>query len=518
MFEPLDLLAYQLFILSEKQEFLYYELISAQNQMIRIYINIFVICLLSACQPPFMDSSLGKSGCRRCHSVQLDPAHDIDCKSCHNGRPEGYTYTQAHKSLIPMPSHPTRMARACGRCHAQEVIAAGSSVHFTLSGVIGAVWSGFFPGEQVPTLPELPIEEPPYTERGLVSDALRRRCLRCHVYYQGDDYMGTTRGTGCAACHLSIKAGGPWDHRFRAQVPDVRCLSCHYGNFIGWDYYGRFEMDYEDNFRVPLPLVEGEHIQRPYGMKWHDMTPDIHKTAGMGCTDCHGSGPCGGEERDVKCLDCHLGDKTGAHSGPPMDRKRIGHRPEDADLVACAVCHGLWAVQDRGRSLIRQDLPDYDDWSYLAVQGSSEIEAAVKNHINLPYEDQVMPRMIDKITGEYRHGLWFESFTERRWGPVELGEDAHGRLVVIRPILDLSLTYVDSNDVVCFGNLRPKAINDDLNSWNATCHDISSFWLPYSPHTIGPADAFRTVYVRSWLNGRLLKSNNPVSDRTKLLN
>ncbi|MGB9498088.1 MAG: hypothetical protein ACKVE3_09570 [Dissulfuribacterales bacterium] len=471
-----------------------------------IYINILLVCLLSACQPPFMDSSLGKSGCRRCHDVQLDPAHDIGCRSCHHGRPEGYSRAQAHKGLIPMPSHPSLMARTCGKCHAGEVTVAGSSIHFTLSGMIGTVWSGFFPGEQVPTLLELPIEEPPCTERGLVSDALRRRCLRCHVYYQGDDYTGTARGTGCAACHLGIRAERPWDHRFRRKVPDTRCLSCHYGNFVGWDYYGRFEMDYEDDYRVPL--VEGEHIQRPYGMEWHNMTPDVHRTAGMVCTDCHCSGPCGDEKRDVKCLDCHLGDKTGSHPGPPMDRKRIGHRPEDADLVACAACHGLWAVRDRGRSLIRQDMPDFDDWSYLAVQGSSEIEAAVKNYVNLPYEDWIIPRMVDKITGEYRQGLWFESFTERRWSPVKLGEDAHGRLVVIRPVLDLSLSYVDSDGVVRFDNLRPKTVDDDLSSGNAARPDALSFWLPYSPHTIGPSDAFRTIYVQSWLNRRLSESND----------
>ena len=238
------------------------------------------------------------------------------------------------------------------------------------------------------------------------------------------------------------------------------------------------------------------------------MTPDVHRTAGMVCTDCHRSGPCGDEKRDVKCLDCHLGDKTGSHPGPPMDRKRIGHRPEDADLVACAACHGLWAVRDRGRSLIRQDMPDFDDWSYLAVQGSSEIEAAVKNYVNLPYEDWIIPRMVDKITGEYRQGLWFESFTERRWSPVKLGEDAHGRLVVIRPVLDLSLSYVDSDGVVRFDNLRPKTVDDDLSSGNAARPDALSFWLPYSPHTIGPSDAFRTIYVQSWLNRRLSESND----------
>jgi len=187
-----------------------------------------------------------------------------------------------------------------------------------------------------------------------------------------------------------------------------------------------------------------------------------------------------------------------------MDRKRIGHRPEDVDLVDCTVCHAVWAVQDRGRSVIRQDFPDYDDWSYLAIQGSSEVEAAVKAYVDLPYEDWVVPRMLDKITGEYRQGLWFESFTERRWGAVDLAENDYGRLTVVRPILDLSLTYVDSVGVVRFDNLQPKPISDGPIAGNAPGTG-SRLWLPYFPHTIGPADAFRTIYVRSWLNKQFLK-------------
>ena len=392
-----------------------------------------------------------------------------------------------------MPAHPDNMAGVCGRCHGQEVGAARSSRHFTLSGEIGTVWSGFFPGEQAPALLDLPVEEPPRTEKGLVSDLLRRRCLRCHVYYRGDNYRGTSRGTGCAACHLRIRTEGPWDHRFYKDVPDSRCLSCHYGNFVGWDYYGRFDTDFEDAFRAPF--LEGEHIQRPYGMEWHDMTPDVHKLAGMGCTDCHCSGPCQGQGPGTGCLDCHLNEK-GSDTAPIMNQRRIGHRQKDLDLVACAACHAVWAVQDRGRSLIRQDSPDYDDWSYLAVQGDSEIETTVKIYVDRPYEDWTSPGMLDKISGRYRPGLWFECFTQRRWGPVELAEDSTGRLTVVRPIMDLSLSYVDSYGNVLFDKLRPIGRNDGL----------SPLWLPYSPHTTGSADTFRTIHVRSWLQKRPVNS------------
>ncbi len=445
-----------------------------------IHIAILTVCLVSVYQPGLAGLSLGKSGCRRCHNVEIDQAHDIGCNTCHHGRPDGYTMAQAHQGLISMPSHPAYMARICGRCHAREVAAARTSIHFTLSGEIGTVWSAFFPDEQVPGLSGLPVEKPIRTKEGLVSDLLRRRCLRCHVYYRGDAYMGTQRGTGCAACHMDIQSI-PWDHRFHREVPDSRCLSCHYGNFVGWDYYGRFETDYPYDYRAPL--VKGRHMARPYGLEWHEMTPDIHKKAGMHCTDCHPSGPCQGKRRRVKCIDCHLS----GNRGPLMDQRRIGHRPGDIRVVACVACHAVWSFQDQGRSLIREDLADYDDWSYLSVQGDSEVERIIKDSIDLPYSEWPLPRMLDKISGRYRNGMWFEGFTKRSWG-VRLGEDRHGCLSVMRPILDLSLSYIDSDDVVRFDSLRPDSIN--------------GLWLPYSPHTIGPADVFRTIYVRSWLEKR----------------
>jgi hypothetical protein len=484
--------------------------------MIFLYINILLIFLLSSCQPPIMDSSLGKSGCRRCHRVELDSAHDIGCQSCHQGNPEGYTLAQAHNDLISMPSHPQYMDSTCGRCHAREVSAARSSTHFTLSGMVGAVWSGFFPGDHVPTLLELPIEEPPYTERGLVSDMLRRRCLRCHVYYRGDDYRGTVHGTGCGACHLSIKAEGPGNHQFSRKVPDIRCLSCHYGNFVGWDYYGRFDKDYQSEYS--MSPAKGERAQRPYGVKWHEMTQDVHKRADMKCIDCHYSGPCQGKRPHINCTHCHLGDRAEFYSGPSMDPKIIGHRSKDIDLVDCAACHCLWSVQDQGRSLIRQDFPDYEDWSYLVIQGSSEVESIIRSQIDLPYEDWNIPLMMDKLNGEYRPGLWFESFTERRWNLVELGEDDCGRLTVVRPILDLSLTYVDIRGVVRFDNLRPAIINNkntnDTGLKNVDCKVITPLWLSYSPHTIGMADAFRTIYVQLWLNEKYSKADNSTLPET----
>ncbi len=459
-----------------------------QNTCFKSHMAVGVFCLamsllLYGCDVPVAESPLGSHGCVCCHSLEIDPAHQkIGCVRCHRGDPLGRTVRAAHKDLVPNPAHPENMDQFCGPCHRQEVRAARDSIHYTLSGEIGLVWRGFFPGSRVPTVKELSDQGPPTTARGLVADLLRRRCLRCHVYYAGDDYSMVRRGTGCAACHMRNTVNGPQDHRFYGRVSDDRCLSCHYGNFVGMDYYGGFEKDYEDEYRAPLK--RGRHLDRPYGVEWFEMTPDIHRRKGLGCTDCHTSGPCSGRgELGKSCLHCHLE----SDEAERMDQSMPGHRISDRDRVSCAACHALWAFMDRGRFLARQDAPDLDFWDFLAIQGSSEVEHAVLER-KVPAGLHV-PGMSDKFTGRLTPGIWFQGFYLRRWGPVVIGESEKGRLEVLRPLLELYLSYVNSDEDVVFDNITPEGM--DSNPWLG--------WVPYHPHTIGKADVSRTRRVSEWL-------------------
>ncbi|MGQ9813523.1 MAG: cytochrome c3 family protein, partial [Dissulfurimicrobium sp.] len=415
--------------------------------------------LILSCSNPDVLSPFARTGCLACHRLEIDRPHDIGCTACHKGNEGAKTIKGAHQGLIARPSGPGHMAEVCGRCHKKEVSSAMASRHFTLTGEVGALWSAFFPEDQTPSIKDLSNIGPLGTERGIVADLLRRRCLLCHVYYEGDNYSGVRRGTGCAACHLPIKASacmnGRTDHRFKRIVKDENCLACHYGNFVGWDYYGRFEKDFEEDFRAPL--VKGRHISRPYGVEWHDMTPDVHRQYGMSCASCHIKGPCEGDDpgdgdkiRTISCIECH---NAGGGKGTPMDQTIIGHRKEDIGRVSCDACHALWGFYDNGRSLVLQESPIFDDWIYLAVQGSSEIEKAVLDH-NSGKADRIT--MTDKFTGEARLGLWFQVFSERRWWPVMLGEDRNGVLRVMRPIFDISISYVNAHGDVVFDNLRPK--------------------------------------------------------------
>ena len=444
---------------------------------------LFVLLVLYGCDVPVAGSPLGPKGCGRCHQVELDPAHRFKCTRCHRGNPRGRTMEDAHRGLVSMPASPWQMDSRCGGCHPKAVEAARKSLHYTLSGEIGQVWSRFFPGSPVPSPAGLSAMDRrnPRAPEALVADLLVRRCLRCHVYYRGDDYRLVRRGTGCAACHMRFPVSGPWDHRFYREVPDHRCLSCHYGNFVGWDYYGRFEKDYEDEYRAPLR--KGRHLERPYGLEWMDMTKDVHKRHGYTCTDCHRKGPCSGQGTGaVSCLSCH----SGRGPGPGLDENVAGHRAQDVKKVSCAACHALWAFIDRGRFLTRQDAPDLEFWEYLACQGSSEVEGAVLGGM------ASMPAMTDKFTGRPGPGLWFQGFYFRRWAPVVLGETGDGRLEVLRPLLELYLSYVDAKGDVVFDNMVPEGM--DRDPWVG--------WLPYVPHTIGKADTFRTLEVERWLSRR----------------
>ncbi len=484
---------------------------------LRLPIVLLLACclfLLSGCDAPYGPDEFKTRGCRRCHVVSIDKTHDIGCVKCHHGDPDARDVATAHAGLVKSPADPVHMAETCGRCHARRVQNAAASSHFTLKDEIGEVWRAFFPKSTSPPLPQdLRKEEYPWSLQGLVADMLRKRCLRCHVWYGGDDYSGTRRGKGCAACHLkSASLQVPLDHRFRRQVDDSACLSCHYGNFVGWDYYGRFEKDYPADFRAPL--IRGLHEPRPYGVEWLDMTPDVHRQKGMTCRSCHSQAPCD-EPADSKrpaCLSCHPAGSLPASSP--------GHSLDGIRLVSCTVCHAVWAPVETGRYLMRVDSPDYDQWLPLSVQGSSEVEQVCRDEVTLPFDTWQEPLVQDKIDGSLMPGMWFEGFVARRFWPVVIAETTDHRLVNVRPLLDLSISYVNSQDMVMADNIRPETgqgqCPDGRECIQRICPEFlpgKSFiaflepglfhrpwlWLAYTPHTVGHADMFRTSVVAQWL-------------------
>jgi len=451
---------------------------------LRSLLLLFFILIFSQCSCDSKPYFSKNSGCKTCHKVEIDASHDFSCSKCHNGNENSIKIHSAHKNLVANPAHPDLMMDYCGKCHKNEVINAQNSSHFTLENEISITWQAFFPDDlHVNNIKSLPFASNPKTEKEVLSEVLRKRCLLCHPYYKGEDYTGTRRGTGCASCHLQNRLLEPQNHRFDNKISDKHCLSCHYGNFTGWDYYGRFEKDFEEDFR---DIIDGKPDERNYGVEWHELNPDVHMKAGLSCTDCHLKNPCNSlkkHENKASCINCHLNENNkGFLRSKLINKERKGHRKQDLNKVSCSVCHALWSFNDTGRNITHSFSPDYYTWMYLMIQGSSEIE----KYFNL-YDgnNQPLPLMTDKFNGSFSHGLWFMGFYERRWLPVKTGMSDYrskNKIYVLRPLLDITITYYNKEIDKSFKLIPQKNI-----------------LIPYFPHTIGKPDFNRVIEMEKVL-------------------
>jgi hypothetical protein len=431
--------------------------------------------------------------CTDCHTgVRLDKNHDMACTGCHHGNDQSGDKKNAHQGLVAMPAHPDKMAQSCGRCHGQLIDNCQGSLHFTLARSVNLTRKHFGLQDTLPSLTAIPEQEKA-GRAALVDDMLRRRCLRCHLYSRGDDYPYVRHGTGCAACHLQFAGGALRSHRFIKKPGDWQCISCHYANHVGADYYGQFEHDFNWEYRTPYNSANG--TDRPYGVELHDLAPDIHQQRGLICIDCHGDlmQPGALKKKKLTCATCHdwqpekrkpfpanirirdkglvLIDQEGQERRIPLMR-HPAHKKYGAK-VDCQVCHGQWSFNDQATYLLRSETDDYDMFERLTVQSSSWVEELLTRNL-FGDEDELPPVMPDGITGKQRPGIWYKGFIQRRWEEMVIRRDRDGRIRVFRPILDLHLSAVDANGQVLFDNLTGG----------------SNGYLPYTPHTTGPAGLF----------------------------
>lgn len=442
-----------------------------------------------------------KPGCRSCHPYFLTGTHgDLSCVSCHNGDNQTADLQSAHRDLISRPADPANMGDKCGGCH-QETAEVESSRHYTLDNEVNLVRRHFGADQDLKSLLDIPETAQPATPLELADDLLRRRCLRCHVYYEGDDYSQVLHGTGCAACHLEYRDGKPVSHEFLALPSDDRCLSCHYANRVGSDYYGRFDHDFKLEYRTPYQ-PEGYYPPRPYAVEQHSLAPDIHQLAGMTCSDCHFDMHGGKTMKTIGCATCHLNrgeppaaphltiEEGGLFIITRRDKRKIAvPRATDpaharyGDQVACTVCHAQWSYTDTDTHLLRIDHDEYDEWDDLYIQDSSEVEVLLLNSI---YGDEILePVMTDKISGLKKPGLWLKGFKIRRWADPIIDFDRAGRLQVMRPILDLHMSWVDA---------RQEPVFDSVSGTTTALQ-------PFTPHTTGKAGAFYHRRISKLLTG-----------------
>ncbi len=463
---------------------------------------LLLVILVNGCreeqtQPPVRTEvqksteAVQKPGCTNCHTdMVIDDRHAFACTDCHHGNNEVAEKIAAHKNLIAQPADPEHMAVACGKCHPEQVKNCGTSLHFTLKNAVNLTRAHFGAETKLQSLTQIPLNEE-NAALSLVDDMLRRRCLRCHVYSSGDDYPYVTRGKGCAACHLQFSGGSLQSHAFIKSPGDGQCISCHYANHVGADYYGRFEHDFNWEYRTPY--TTSEPFIRPYGVELHDLVPDIHQQKGMVCIDCHSGNSLKNTTREITCLTCHgwkpdlpkpteknldiidntliLTDRSGQpHAVPSM--RHPAHAKYGKE-VACQVCHGQWSFNDAPTYLLRSASDDFEIMERLTVQSSSWVETLLEHNLNSD-EEEIDSAMADGITGRMRPGLWYLGYGQRRWEDMIIDRDTDGIIKVFRPILDLHISAVDGNETVLFDNLTGKG----------------SGLVPYTPHTTGPAGLF----------------------------
>ncbi len=449
-----------------------------------------IIMLIGCSAEDNKDTIVAK--CVNCHILKLDAGHQHECTSCHKGQSNAQEKSEAHIDLVRSPAHPDQMTENCASCHGEIIEAITSTEHFTLKNSTNLFRKAFGADTTLKNFRD--VVQAPFPNNGLelADDLLRRRCFRCHLYDKGDAYPATAHGTGCAACHLEYEDGKLISHAFM-KPSDQQCLTCHYGNNVGFDYYGRFEHDFNNEYRTPYTTTE--KYFRPYGVEYRELRPDIHKLKGMSCVDCHtGKEIMYGSAEKVTCKSCHqekefkrnstLAIKAQgqvyvftSRSGTVHNLPLLQHPAHFTQQtpVACQACHAQWTFYDTGRHFIRMDSDDLDDWFNLSIQGSAEVETIIEN--NTDYDKDELPvQMSDKLTGQYFPGLWLKGFTQRRWEIVELRFDKQGVLSPVRPVLDYQLSWMDEEETVHFDSITPLPETDML--------------LPYVPHTTGSAGAF----------------------------
>lgn len=439
--------------------------------------------------------------CVTCHTMEHDEHHKLKCTSCHGGIDTADDKDRAHQGLEAYPSHPELAKNHCLPCHKEIVEKSISSLHFTLAKSINMFRLSFGANESLTTFLDTPVTTYPKEELGLADNLLRQRCFKCHLYDSGQNYQKTTHGQGCAACHFPIDTNkNNASHTFIPPTDD-HCLSCHYGNYVGADYYGRFEHDFNVEYRTPY-IAAGEQI-RPYGVEYRQLSKDIHMEKGLLCIDCHSGTElmlgavqpsCRGCH-DKKLLEAGLPPRTSieddnfvliSSSGSKHHLPLLQHpaHQNNIDSISCQACHAQWSFDDREKNYIRIDADEFDSYSALTVQGNYEVEAILTNNFDFD-KDELPIAMTDTLTGKSSTGIWMKGFVERRWEEVKLGRDERGKIVVVRPILDYALSWVNEDEDLIFDAIKPL--------------DSTRKIQPYTPHTTGPAGIFYQARIQRFL-------------------
>jgi hypothetical protein len=218
------------------------------------------------------------------------------CQTCHLGMEDNTfeTREEAHTGMVADPSafNAEGEITACQECHQEEVDATRHSLHTNLWGEKAAI----------------EVRGRCTFEGAGIDDMFSAKCGGCH--------------TTCGQCHVSRpasvgggfpKIGTYYSHKFRA-TPDMneQCTACH-GSRVGTDYKGELEGN----------------------------LPDLHRSRGM------------------KCEDCHTKDEIHGDPSHTVDN-HYEHRYEVADMPRCenGACHPSLASNEYHDAHVGGEMPN----------------------------------------------------------------------------------------------------------------------------------------------------------------
>jgi len=441
-----------------------------------------------------------QANCTRCHPGYRSPmppqTRELTCGFCHKGSASASHLPQAHKGLIPNPSDLSVAPRTCGRCHPGQVRRVRFSPMATATGIINM--TRFLWGAQHTLTPQYAVWAtgrlkalPGPSPLGGVDDLLRRRCLRCHLWVKGADTIGARRSSGCAACHRPTDEAGRYTsgHRLVRQVPTSQCLRCHGECGAGRQAVGFIPRDEHASARFLSP--DPWHPQLWQARTWRPMKPDVHIAAGMGCTDCHGSGDVMGRAGakgyalgnvQARCTGCHGSWSSSPQAGERLQRRGerwvlitasgkslvvprfrhgpgapVAHQVGAHEALACHACHSATNPAAWGMQVLLETRKNYELWAPIAAQGDPQVLGLITRQLARPLKRRRSPATRDYLSGRELPGMWLVAPLLRRYEWRVLVRGPQGRIMLASPRFQY---------IYCQPNRPAKALGWGLVPWN----------------------------------------------------
>ncbi len=258
--------------------------------------------------------------------LSRDSVHiTLTCTYCHSGDDSVSSRELAHSGGFAA----TVTSEKCSQCHADIVSSSANGLHTTLGGYNTILMARGFN-----------MDDPESAAR------FEQQCTKCHTAVG----TGAAAATACGQCHISVPAtaGGGLisGHGFnKTPSMDNNCTACH-GSRVKDEYYGLNNALLERNKAVFA-------TDSPWGGDFK-LVPDVHKTAGLTCMNCHSDTNQSGDEMHgighplpgvgdrynvstaPQCRDCHGSAQDTAFNGVFMHGIQ-----SHMDSMDCQVCHAL---------------------------------------------------------------------------------------------------------------------------------------------------------------------------------